>query len=145
MSLIIATYVCSPDLFSRRERISASLKDKVLQDCQHGAVVRLDDMVQTHSMSNVEHVVQEVHDILKSYYKVARKRFVDNLIMQAADYHLVTGPFSPLRLFSPSFVSELSDEQLLEIAGEDAVLRSKRAALNKEIADLEAGRKILSG
>ncbi len=95
-------------------------------------------------MSNTEHVVQEVHDILKSYYEVARKRFMDNLVMQAADYYLVTGPYSPLRLFSPSFVSELSDEQLLEIAGEDATLRSKRAALNKEIADLEAGRKILS-
>ena len=95
-------------------------------------------------MSNTEHVVQEVHDILKSYYKVARKRFVDNVIMQAADYHLVTGPDSPLKLFSPSFVSDLSDEQLLEIAGEDAALKSKRAALNKEIADLEAGRKVLS-
>ena len=95
-------------------------------------------------MSNVEHVVQEVHDILKSYYKVARKRFVDNLVMQAADYHLVTGPCSPLKLFSPSFVSELTDEQLLEIAGEDAALRSKRAALNKEIKDLEAGKKVLS-
>jgi hypothetical protein len=130
--------------FSRRERIRDSLKDKVLTGSTLGAVVRLDDMVQTHPMSNIEHVVQEVHDILKSYYKVARKRFADNLIMQAADHHLVTGPCSPLKLFSPSFVSELTDEQLLEIAGEDAALRSKRAALNKEIADLEAGRKVLS-
>jgi len=130
--------------FSRRERIRVSLEDKVLIDSKHGTVVRLDDIVQTHPMSNVEHVVQEVHDILKSYYKVARKRFVDNLVMQAADYHLVTGPCSPLKLFSPSFVSELTDEQLLEIAGEDAALRSKRAALNKEIKDLEAGKKVLS-
>jgi len=130
--------------FSRRERIRVSLEDKVLTDSKLGTVVRLDDMVQSHPMSNTEHVVQEVHDILKSYYEVARKRFMDNLVMQAADYYLVTGPYSPLRLFSPSFVSELSDEQLLEIAGEDATLRSKRAALNKEIADLEAGRKILS-
>jgi len=130
--------------FSRRERIRVSLEDKVLIDSKHGTVVRLDDIVQTHPMSNVEHVVQEVHDILKSYYEVARKRFVDNLVMQAADYHLVTGPCSPLKLFSPSFVSELTDEQLLEIAGEDAALRSKRAALNKEIKDLEAGKKVLS-
>ena len=130
--------------FSRRERIRISLEDKVLTGSTLGPVVRLKDMVQTHPMSNVEHVVQEVHDILKSYYKVARKRFTDNLVMQAADYHLVTGPYSPLKLFSPTFVSELTDEQLLEIAGEDATLRSKRAALNKEIADLEAGRKVLS-
>jgi hypothetical protein len=95
-------------------------------------------------MSNVNHVVQEVHDILEAYYKVARKRFTDNLCMQAADYYLVTGPHSPLRLFSPSFVTKLSEEQLMEIAGEDAALRRKRAALNKKISDLEAGKKVLS-
>ena len=94
-------------------------------------------------MSNVNHVVQEVHDILESYYEVALKRFTDNLCMQAADYHLVTGPHSPLRLFSPSFVAELSDDKLMEIAGEDAALRRKRAALMKKIAGLEAGKKVL--
>jgi hypothetical protein len=95
-------------------------------------------------MSNVQHVVQEVHDILESYYKVARKRFTDNLCMQAADYYLVTGPDSPLRLFSSTFVTKLTEEQLMEIAGEDMALRRKRAALVKKIADLEAGKKVLS-
>jgi hypothetical protein len=95
-------------------------------------------------MSNVELVVQEIHDILKSYYKVARERFADNLCMQAADYYLVTGPCSPLKLFGTTFVSGLSEEQLMDIAGEDAALRRKRAALTKEIADLEAGRKVIS-
>jgi hypothetical protein len=64
--------------------------------------------------------------------------------MQAADYHLVTGPDSPLRLFSPAFVTKLKEEQLMEIAGEDTALRRKRAALIKKIADLEAGKKVLS-
>ena len=64
--------------------------------------------------------------------------------MQAADYHLVTGPYSPLKLFSPSFVSQLTEEQLEEIAGEDATLKRKRAALNKEIANLETGKAVLS-
>jgi hypothetical protein len=95
-------------------------------------------------MSNVEHTVQEIHDILKAYYKVAQKRFADNVCMQAADYYLVTGPRSPLKLFSPTFVSGLSEEQLVEIAGEDAALTRKRAALSKEIADLEAAKKVLS-
>jgi len=106
-------------------------------------VVRVDDIVHNHPMSNTEHIVIEMHDILKSYYKVARKRFVDNLCMQAADYHLVTGPDSPLRLFSPQFVSELSEEQLSEIAGEDAALKRRRAVLNKAIKNLEEGKKIL--
>jgi hypothetical protein len=88
--------------------------------------------------------VQEIHDVLKSYYKVARKRFVDSVVMQAADYHLVTGPLSPLKVFTPQFVNGLTDEQLEEIAGEDPGGRRKRAALNKEIADLEAGKKVLT-
>jgi hypothetical protein len=40
-------------------------------------------------MSNIEHAVQDLHDILRSYYKVARKRFVDNICMQAAGYLLI--------------------------------------------------------
>lgn len=95
-------------------------------------------------MSNEEEVIIQIHDNLQSYYKVARKRFADNICMQAADCHLVTGPSSPLRLFGTTFVSNLTDEQLMEIAGEDTGLRRRRAALTKEIADLEAGRKVLS-
>jgi hypothetical protein len=103
----------------------------------------MNDILQTRSISNTQHVVQEVHDILDSYYRVARKRFTDNLCMQAADYYLVTGPDSPLRLFSPSFVTKLTDEQLMEIAGEDVALRRKRAALFRKVVDLEAGKKVL--
>lgn len=36
-----------------------------------------------------DHTVQDIHGILESYYKVARKRFVDNVCMQAVDYYLV--------------------------------------------------------
>ncbi|KAK4981723.1 hypothetical protein LTR66_009764 [Elasticomyces elasticus] len=95
-------------------------------------------------MSNVEHIVLEIYDILQSYYEFARKRFTDNLCMQAADYHLVKGPGSPLKLFSPSFVSGLGEEQLEKIAGEDPALKRKRATLEREIENLEAGRKVLT-
>jgi hypothetical protein len=94
-------------------------------------------------MSNAEHVILDIHDILKSYYKVARKRFVDNMCMHA-NYHLVTGPVSPLRLFSPTFVNKLTDEKLEEIAGEDRAIKRERFALEKEIAGLEAGKKVLA-
>lgn len=96
-------------------------------------------------MSNTQHTVFEVHDILKAYYKVARKRFVDNICMQASDYILITGPNNPLKIFSPQFVSLLSDEQLEEIAGEDVGMRRRRTALAKEVKDLEIGKKILAG
>lgn len=108
-----------------------------------GDMVRLSDIVDLQQMNNVEHTAQDIHDILQSYYEVARKRFVDNVCMQAADYHLVTGPATPMKLFSPSFVHSLSKEQLEEIAGEDPTVHRKRQQLKKEIQELEAGRKIL--
>ena len=101
--------------------------------------------MKNHSMSNTQHTVCEIHDILKAYYKVARKRFVDNVIMQAADFMLVTGPNNPLKILCPQFVSSLSDEQLEEIAGEDVGVRRRRTALAKEVKDLEIGKKILAG
>lgn len=94
-------------------------------------------------MSNTEQTVQDLHDILDSYYKVCRKRFVDAVIMQAAHYHLLTGPNTPLKLYSPSYVQDLTDDQLEAIAGEDINLRRKREQLRREITELEKARKIL--
>jgi hypothetical protein len=121
-----------------------SLMSRVsIKDCSHGPVVRLADMMSSHPMSNTEHVVQDLHDILFSYYKVARKRFVDSVCMQATDHYLVNGPKTPLTLFSPTFVSSLNAEQLEIIAGEDQGTRRTRSNIKKEIASLEEAKKIL--
>ncbi len=110
----------------------------------YGEVVMLDNTVQSaNTSSNSEYTVCDLHDILKSYYKVARKRFVDNVCMQAGDRFLVTGPDTPIKVFSPSFVSGLTDEQLDTIAGESAATRRKRGELRREIESLEKGKKLL--
>jgi hypothetical protein len=59
---------------------------KAVDDCTYGTVVKLDDVVKNHPMSNTEHVVQDIHDILFSYYKVARQRFADNVCMHPVDH-----------------------------------------------------------
>ena len=41
--------------------------------------------------------------------------------MQVADRFLVTGPNAPIKVFCPQFVSELTNEQLQAIVGEDLV------------------------
>lgn len=94
-------------------------------------------------MSSGKHTVQYIHDILHAYYEVASKRFVDNVCMQATDYHLVTRPFTPLKLFSPSLITGLNPEQLDNIAGEDPMVNRKRAQLKNAIEEIETGRKIL--
>lgn len=112
-------------------------------DCSHGEVVRLQDNTTAHPMSNTDHIVQDIYDILFSYYKVARKRFVDSVCMQTVDNYLVNGPETPLTLFSPTFVSSLTHDQLEAIAGEDQVTKGTIARLKKEVASLEEAKKIL--
>ncbi|KLJ11831.1 hypothetical protein EMPG_13014 [Blastomyces silverae] len=94
--------------YCRQKRIETAMQKQAITDSTHGTVVRLKDIVHQNHMSNLEHTVHDLHDILKSYYKVARKRFVDSVCMQAVDYHLITGPQTPLKQFSPAFVQSLS-------------------------------------
>jgi hypothetical protein len=93
--------------------------------------------------SNDSGRIEDLRDILECYYEIARTRFVDNVRMQVADTTLVTGPNSPLRLFSPRFAAGLTAEQLEEVAGEDPSVKTRRAALEKEIQRLEGAKKIL--
>ncbi len=106
-------------------------------------VVKLPQIQQSMTMNNTEHTVQDIHDILKSYYKVARKRFVDTVCMQGSDFHLLMGDVSPLRIFGTKFVSNLSPAQLDIIAGEEASIKQLRKSLTNEINALEEGKKIL--
>lgn len=112
-------------------------------DATNELVVKLPQVQLSMTMNNAEHTVQDIHDILKSYYKVARKRFVDTVCMQGSDFHLLTGHVSPLRIFDTSFVSELSPAQLDIIAGEEASVKQLRKGLANEINALEEGKKLL--
>ncbi|GAA92339.1 dynamin [Aspergillus luchuensis IFO 4308] len=131
----------------RQERItSEARKSSVSVDFDNDPsveCVRLSDLTQIHHVNNMEQTVQDIHDILKLYYNVARKRFIDNMCMQAADFYLVTGPEAPMRLFSPAWVYDLSPERLNNIVGEGSSVRRKRKQLRKQLKDLETGQSIL--
>ena len=109
-----------------------------------GRVVRVDVTLPTTTASNLEHTICDLHDILKSYYRVARQRFVDTVCMQAANHYLVTGPDAPIKVFSPKLVNQLTVEQLEAIAGEEASTRRKRAHLKRDIENLEKAKKVLN-
>ncbi|KAJ5917530.1 hypothetical protein N7466_011084 [Penicillium verhagenii] len=126
----------------RQERTIPKQASKAF-DSLDGKVVRVDDLKHQQNMSNAEHAVQDLQDILESYYKLARKRFADNVCIQATSFYLLQGPRSPMGLISPSLVSSLSRDQLDEIAGEPEILKRKREQLQKEISDLSMAREIL--
>lgn len=94
-------------------------------------------------MSNARHTTLEIHDISCSYYKVAKKRFIDAVRMQVADCKLVTGEKTPLTLLSAQLVAKLDHETLEDIAGEELQTKHERSRLEKEISLLRAGKKIV--
>lgn len=135
---------------ARSERIRSALQSEAVSITPDGvgrpqSMVRVNAAVSSVHMGNTQHTIEDIHAILNSYYKVARKRFVDVVCMQAAGHILVTGPDSPLRLFTPTFVHRLSLDNLHTIAGEDVVSKRTRKGLEKEIESLRAGRKVLRG
>jgi hypothetical protein len=105
-------------------------------------LLRLNDILGA-VISNDDHMVQELHDTLKSYYKVARKRFVDAVCLQAVDHFLVSGKSSPLWTFSPHFISKMSDTELHQIAGDKDETIRRRNMLETELSSLKAGEEIL--
>ncbi|CCC11392.1 hypothetical protein SMACR_02050 [Sordaria macrospora] len=133
---------------SRGDRVSEALKGKRHYDnrCHSPAtyLVKFDQIKSAiTNKSNQDHAQEDIHDILKSYYKVSRKRFVDNIWLYAVDHHLLSGPNSPLTLFSEQWVLGLDEDSLNAIAGESRSTRDKRKELTKKIADLEEALRIL--
>lgn len=96
--------------------------------------------------SNSDQLIEYMHDVLESYYKVALKRFVDVVCQQVVNHFLLSEDGeSPLQVLTPKLVRGLSDEQLDQIAGEDAAIREHRAKLSQSIEAYELGLGILKG
>ncbi|KZZ92844.1 Dynamin, GTPase domain protein [Moelleriella libera RCEF 2490] len=74
---------------------------------------------------------------LNAYYKVAMKTFVDNVARQVIERHIMT-PFPDA--FNPSFVCEMSEENLVRIGSEP---RKQAIRRRKLLAETEALRKSL--
>lgn len=93
--------------------------------------------------SNVEYMRAEIRNILRAYYKVASKRFVDYVYYQAVDHCPLSGPDSPLLLFSEKWVLDLDDKKLASIASENQQITDRRARLEKKVQDLKKAVEIL--
>lgn len=132
---------------SRSLRITENIRPKAHEETtslgtKH--VVELESVQSAMShKTNAEQAKEDIHDILEAYYKVARERFVDNVYQQAVDHYLLSGPSSPLLLFSEQWVLRLDKNKLATIAGESRFIRDKRERLRKRIQDLQAAIEIL--
>ncbi|KAK4042400.1 hypothetical protein C8A01DRAFT_33471 [Parachaetomium inaequale] len=128
---------------SRGERIADRLK-LLSFDGDYRNMVTIEQVRSaTEKKSNMEDVVEKLHDDLSAYYDIARKRFVDNVLNQAVNYRLLFGPSTPLGVLSQEWVIGLRADQLEAIAGESPSIRESRERLARKIADLTAAKDIL--
>ncbi|KAK4156893.1 hypothetical protein C8A00DRAFT_12195 [Chaetomidium leptoderma] len=130
---------------SRGARIAGHLKPLSVEHASSGQRLVTVSQVRsaTEKKSNIEDVVEKLHDDLGAYYDIARKRFVDNLLNQAVNYRLLFGPSTPLGVLSQEWVIGLRADQLDAIAGESPSVREHRERLARKIVDLTAAKDIL--
>ncbi|KAJ4229186.1 hypothetical protein NW759_003909 [Fusarium solani] len=133
---------------ARGHRITELLRPKAKKDTKQWGelqyLVNLDDIAKAaEGQSNMGQLQEEIHDILRAYYRLALDRFIDNVFQLAVDYSLLHGPSSPLKVFTQEWVINLEPEQLERIVGETKSARKRRLRLAKKIEDLSSALKIL--
>ncbi|KAI0802764.1 interferon-induced GTP-binding protein Mx2 [Xylaria sp. FL0064] len=94
---------------------------------------------------NSARVRETMHDLLSSYYEIARQRFVDVVYQQAVNHYLLRGDKSPLRIFSTEMVLGLNEDQLDIIAAEDSPVKQRREKLDRDMKNLTKALKVLKG
>ena len=119
----------------RKDRIVSRLIAGGMQD-RKNMIVDLPALTKTVHLSNEDQATYDIHDILKSYYKVAVKRFIDNVVIQVVERHYL-GSDGPVKQFCPEYVGGLSDPVLSSIAAEDFVVSMARADLNAKLERLQ--------
>ncbi|KAF1953603.1 hypothetical protein CC80DRAFT_569081, partial [Byssothecium circinans] len=92
---------------------------------------------------NTQQVREDILDVLFSYYKVSRTRFVEVICSQVIGHLLLHGEQSRLKIFTSELVMGLDAEQLEMIAGEDAETKNRRTMLETEIVNLDAAMKVV--
>lgn len=114
----------------RQERVTIRLETLGLHD---GMLFNMDRVLRGVHLSNEDQAIFDIHDILKAYYKVAMKRFTDNVVVQVSERYIL-GDGGPVKMFSPDMVGDFEDDKLTEISGENFVTASQRNDLVSKAA-----------
>lgn len=125
---------------TREDRVLRRLKESGLRDGED-QTIDLAAITRAAHLSNEDQAVNDIHDILKAYYKVAVKRFMDNLVLQVVERHYL-GDQGPVKAISPEYVGTLSDTELRDIAAESYATSSARVNIDQKLARLEKALKL---
>ncbi|KAL6879909.1 P-loop containing nucleoside triphosphate hydrolase protein [Trichoderma longibrachiatum] len=110
----------------RQDRVVARLQALGLRDDQP-CMMDLAKLTSTIHLSNEDQAVNDIHDALKAYYKVAIKRFGDYVVISVVERFI--GDQGALKFFSSEYVGGLSDQQLAAMAAESYATSTARVEL----------------
>jgi len=128
---------------ARAERFVAGLKKLGFEDGTN-ANINFKAMTAMVHLSNEASAIHDIHDTLAAYYKVALKRFIDNVVLQVVERNLL-GLKGPVSIFTPDYIGALSAGDLASIAAEGFATSNTRTELRFQISRLEEARKVCSG
>ncbi|KAH0493470.1 hypothetical protein TgHK011_000138 [Trichoderma gracile] len=110
----------------RQERVIARLQALGIGDGEV-SVTSLRGLTSVLHLSNEDQAVNDIHDALKAYYKVAVKRFGDYVVISVVERLL--GDQGPLKYFSSERVGGMSDQRLAAMAAESYTTSAARVEL----------------
>lgn len=129
---------------TRQDRVIQRLKRLGIQEHDTNIVVNLAEVAAVAHLGNEEQAIYDIHDILKAYYKVAIKRFIDNVVLQAVERCYV-GKLSSVTFISPEYIGELTDDELADVASESYATSSIRVETSGRLERLEKALELAEG
>ncbi|KAK4446965.1 interferon-induced GTP-binding protein Mx [Podospora aff. communis PSN243] len=93
-------------------------------------------LIATNEPDMDQFAAQEALDCLNAYYKVALKRFIDDIAVQVIEEKLVAQLHN---ILSPVSIYKMPDDQVSRIAGESEESRSHREQLKRQLFVLKSG------
>ncbi|KAL8768241.1 MAG: hypothetical protein Q9209_005471 [Squamulea sp. 1 TL-2023] len=92
-------------------------------------------------MSNAQNLEDDIHDILKSYYELALRDFIEYVNQQVVESYL-RDPEGPVLFFNPTCVSQLSQESIEDLGAEEPQTVATRKELQETLERLNRAEKI---
>ncbi|KAI9759619.1 MAG: hypothetical protein M4579_002187 [Chaenotheca gracillima] len=121
---------------TREARTIARMKSVGLTENSQPLQAEFHKMVKNLHLSNEDQAVNDIHDILKAYYKVAMKRFMDNVVLQTTERHIL-GATGPVKVFAPEFVGGFSETELADLAAENYTTSRARTDIDSRVDRLQ--------
>jgi hypothetical protein len=120
---------------TREDRVLVRLEELGLEDGAY-LQVNLKAIAGAAHLSNEDQAVNDIHDILKAYYQVTIKRFIDNIILQVVEI-IYLGDNRPVKAISPEYIGTLSETDLSDISAESYATSSARTDIYYRLERLE--------